>query len=165
VHSGSRGPLVLNCVTLKMKVQWSFNIGNVSIYLSNRILRSYVNASQIYVHNYPTRCDSMQFIYCCKLLYMFRAATLPIIRSTYNCIHGMVLVVVSELLPPAIVIFIWPRQREVAAQTLRQWRTEGGVGGSNPPPKFRSFDKAEPNSQFRGKYIRNRLVFLFHHPN
>jgi ABC-type proline/glycine betaine transport system permease subunit len=26
---------------------------------------------------------------CCKLLYMFRAATLPIIRSTYNCIHSI----------------------------------------------------------------------------
>jgi hypothetical protein len=39
-------------------------------------------------------------------------------------------------------------------------------GGSTPlPPKFWSFDKAEPNSQFRGKYIRNCLVFLFHHPN
>jgi hypothetical protein len=46
-----------------------------------------------------------------------------------------------------------------------QWRTEGGVGVFNPPPNFRSFDKAEPNSQFRGKYIRNCLVFLFHHPN
>jgi hypothetical protein len=40
-----------------------------------------------------------------------------------------------------------------------QWLTEGwGLGGSNPPPKFRSFDKAEPNSQFRGKYIRNNLI-------
>jgi hypothetical protein len=44
-----------------------------------------------------------------------------------------------------------------------QWRTEGGWGFN--PPKFRSFDKAESNSQFRGKYIRNGLVFLFHHPN
>jgi hypothetical protein len=25
-----------------------------------------------------------------------------------------------------------------------QWRTEGVLGGLNPPPKFRSFDKAEP---------------------
>jgi hypothetical protein len=41
----------------------------------------------------------------------------------------------------------------------------GGLGGSNPPPKFRSFGKAKPNPQFRGKYIRNCLVFLFHHPN
>jgi hypothetical protein len=27
-----------------------------------------------------------------------------------------------------------------------------------PPPKFRSFDKAEPNSQFREKYIHNNLI-------
>jgi hypothetical protein len=27
-----------------------------------------------------------------------------------------------------------------------------------PPPKFRSFDKAEPNSQFREKYIRNNPI-------
>jgi hypothetical protein len=34
-----------------------------------------------------------------------------------------------------------------------------GVGGFNPPSqKFRRFDKAEPNSQFRGKYIRNNLI-------
>jgi hypothetical protein len=33
-------------------------------------------------------------------------------------------------------------------------------GGFNPPPPqiIWSFDKAEPNSQFRGKYIRNNLV-------
>jgi hypothetical protein len=38
---------------------------------------------------------------------------------------------------------------------------EGGgvIGGFYPlPPKFRSFDKAEPNSHFRGKYIRNNLI-------
>jgi hypothetical protein len=40
-----------------------------------------------------------------------------------------------------------------------------GLGVQPPSPKFRSFDKAEPNSQFRGKYIRKCLVFLFHHPN
>jgi hypothetical protein len=39
-----------------------------------------------------------------------------------------------------------------------QWRIEG-VGGFNPlPPKFRSFDKAQPNSNFRGKYTRNNLI-------
>jgi hypothetical protein len=41
----------------------------------------------------------------------------------------------------------------------------GGYGGFKPSPKFQSFDKAERNSVFRGKYIRNSLVFLFHHPN
>ena len=36
---------------------------------------------------------------------------------------------------------------------------QGGVWGVQPPPpKFRSFDKAEPNYQFRGKYIRNNLT-------
>jgi hypothetical protein len=42
-----------------------------------------------------------------------------------------------------------------------QRRTEGGVwGGSNQPlpPKFQSFDKAEPNSRFRGIYIRNNVI-------
>jgi hypothetical protein len=38
----------------------------------------------------------------------------------------------------------------------------GGVWGVQtpppPPPKFRSFDKAKPNSQFHGKYIRNNLI-------
>jgi hypothetical protein len=44
----------------------------------------------------------------------------------------------------------------------RQWRTEGWFGGFNPPPpKFLSFDKAEPNSQFRGKYIRNSLIRIW----
>jgi hypothetical protein len=43
-----------------------------------------------------------------------------------------------------------------------QWLTErGGRGGGFKfclPPKFRSFDKAEPNFQFHGKYIRNNLI-------
>jgi hypothetical protein len=42
--------------------------------------------------------------------------------------------------------------------TCYQWRTEGGLGISTPPPKFRNFDKAEPNSQFHGKYNRNNLI-------
>jgi hypothetical protein len=39
-------------------------------------------------------------------------------------------------------------------------RTQGGgLGGSiSPPPKFRSFEKAGPNSQFRGMYICNNLI-------
>jgi hypothetical protein len=41
----------------------------------------------------------------------------------------------------------------------------GGLGGFKTSPKFGSFDKAEPNSLFRGKYIRNCLVFLFPHPS
>jgi hypothetical protein len=37
---------------------------------------------------------------------------------------------------------------------LSQWRTEGGLGRVQTPPKFRSFEKAKPNSQFHEKYIR-----------
>ena len=40
----------------------------------------------------------------------------------------------------------------------------GGFGVFKPPPpspKFRSFDKAEPNSQFRGKYIHNNLTRIW----
>jgi hypothetical protein len=44
---------------------------------------------KFYVNNYPTRCDCIRFIYCCKLFYTFRTATLPVIRSTYNCIHSI----------------------------------------------------------------------------
>jgi hypothetical protein len=36
----------------------------------------------------------------------------------------------------------------------------GGGGVKLPPPKFLSFDKAEPNSQFRGKHIRNNLISI-----
>jgi hypothetical protein len=38
---------------------------------------------------------------------------------------------------------------------------ERGLGGSNPPRKFRSFAKPEPNSQFRGIYIRNNLIRIW----
>ena len=45
---------------------------------------------------------------------------------------------------------------------LSQWRTEGGGWGVQPPsPKFRSFDKVEPDCKLSGKC----LVFLFQHPN
>jgi hypothetical protein len=44
-----------------------------------------------------------------------------------------------------------------------QWRTKGRLGGGStpPPPKFRSFDKVEPDCKLSGKC----LVFLFQHPN
>ena len=45
-----------------------------------------------------------------------------------------------------------------------QWRTErvGEFWGFQPPPpKFRSFDKVEPDCKLSGKY----LVFLCQHPN
>jgi hypothetical protein len=45
--------------------------------------------SVIYVKNRPTRCNNIQCIYICKLLYMFRVVTLLIIRSLYHCICSM----------------------------------------------------------------------------
>jgi hypothetical protein len=35
------------------------------------------------------------------------------------------------------------------------------VWGVQTPLKFRSFDKAEPNSLFCGKYIRNNLIRIW----
>jgi hypothetical protein len=43
---------------------------------------------------------------------------------------------------------------------LDQWRTEGGVWGVQTPQKLRNFDKADPNSQFCGKYIRKNLIII-----
>jgi hypothetical protein len=34
-----------------------------------------------------------------------------------------------------------------------------GVLGSHPS-KYQNFDKAEPNSQFRGKHIHNKLMYV-----
>jgi hypothetical protein len=43
---------------------------------------------------------------------------------------------------------------------FKQTENNHGVhrGGGVNPPKFRSFDKAKPNSLFRGKYIHNNLI-------
>jgi len=37
-------------------------------------------------NNYPTRCNNIRFIYTCKLLYMFRVVSPPIIKSSNHCI-------------------------------------------------------------------------------
>jgi len=39
-------------------------------------------------NNYPTRCNNVQFIYICTLLYMFRVVCSPIISSSYHCIYS-----------------------------------------------------------------------------
>lgn len=46
----------------------------------------------------------------------------------------------------------------VSCSLGKQWCTEGGGSGFKSPPKFRIFNKAEQNSQFRGKIIRNHLI-------
>jgi hypothetical protein len=49
------------------------------------------------------------------------------------------------------------------AATVHQWRTEGGVWvvQTPPPPRFRSFAKAELNSHFRAIYIRKNLIRIW----
>ena len=43
---------------------------------------------EIYANNCPTTSNNMQFIYICKLLYMFRVVSPPIIRRSCHCIHS-----------------------------------------------------------------------------
>jgi hypothetical protein len=43
----------------------------------------------VYVNNCPTTCNYIQFIYICKLLYMFRVVSPHNIRSSYCCIHSI----------------------------------------------------------------------------
>jgi hypothetical protein len=52
----------------------------------------------------------------------------------------------------------WKLTYSINSLGVDQWRTEGAGVQPPPPPKFRSFDKAEPNSQFRGIYIRNNII-------
>jgi hypothetical protein len=42
-----------------------------------------------YSNIYPTRCNITQFIYIWTLLYMFRVAPPPIIRSANTCIYSI----------------------------------------------------------------------------
>jgi hypothetical protein len=51
---------------------------------------------------YPTRCNVTQFVYFCKLLYMFWVVPPPIIRSTKLYLQHLVLVKLL-LLPAAVV--------------------------------------------------------------
>ena len=46
----------------------------------------------MYSNIYPTRCNVRQFIYPLKLVYMFRAVSAPIIRSTQLYLQHLVLV-------------------------------------------------------------------------
>jgi hypothetical protein len=48
--------------------------------------KSHKNANLVYVNNCPTSCNNIQFMYICKLLYIFRVVTPLIITSSYHCI-------------------------------------------------------------------------------
>ena len=43
----------------------------------------------ICVNNCPTRCNNIQFIYICKLLYMFQVVAPSVIRSSHHCIYSI----------------------------------------------------------------------------
>jgi len=54
------------------------------------ILCLWFRASLNYINNCPTRCNTKQSIYySASSLYMFRASTTPIIRSTQNCNYSL----------------------------------------------------------------------------
>jgi hypothetical protein len=62
--------------------------------------------------------------------------------------------------------FFYSSSLQLAVQIRQQIMAgayrKGGLGGSNPPfPKFRSFAKTEPDSQFHGIYIRNNLIRIW----
>ena len=48
-----------------------------------------INNFTLYSNKRSTRCNVTQFIYICKLLYIFQVVFPPIIRSTHNCIHSI----------------------------------------------------------------------------
>jgi len=81
------------CCWLKLKIFGYYVMAIVNIHW--RFGRSYCFYVQKSVHrvicgnNCPTRCKNIQFIYICKLLYMFRMVSPPIIRSSYHCTYSI----------------------------------------------------------------------------
>jgi hypothetical protein len=63
----------------------------------------------------------------------------------------------------AQVVICQPVNIEILVKSQASAVAYWGEGGSNPyhPPKFHSFDKAELNSQFCGKYILNNPIRIW----
>jgi hypothetical protein len=59
------------------------------------------------------------------------------------------------------IVYFWVPLCSVSVLYAGAYRRGGGVWGVKTPPKFRSFAKAEPNSQFRGIYIRNNPIRIW----
>jgi hypothetical protein len=84
--------------------------------------------------------------------------TTPVCENfVYNVRYSVVTFVLT------ITFYSSVRQHSfITTQNIRSLSVafRGGFGVFNPPPppKFRSPGKAEPNSQFRRKYIRNNLI-------
>jgi hypothetical protein len=70
----------------------------------------------------------------------------------------MVLGLTQPLSEMSTRIISWGKGGRCVGLTAVTYR--GGLGVQTPAPKFRSFEKAVPNSQFRGKYIRNSLIII-----
>jgi hypothetical protein len=104
---------------------------------------------------------------------MFRSCSLTLTCILYSLFRSLIhRWLLHTLASPLLKLLLWHLLYSsmgydcIVNVQLWQLCTEGGgLGGSTPLPKFRSFNKAEPNSLFRGKYIRNCLVFIYHHPN
>jgi hypothetical protein len=56
------------------------------------------------------------------------------------------------------VVVMWTANTVNSLYLLKSDIPRGVWGFKPPPPKFWSFDKAQPNSQFPGKYIQNNPI-------
>jgi hypothetical protein len=103
---------------------------------------------RIYVHCVPclTYCHHKQHtlvthadgVLCLEMYTVGSRSSPPVLKCSFDTSPS------DELLSNSICVVHW-----------RSWDVQ------HPPPprsKFPSFDKAEPNSQFREKYIRNNLI-------
>jgi hypothetical protein len=111
-------------------------------------------------------------------------SAIPVYKSTNQITdsrHLRNLASSTEMMPDNVIIFptrsnLPQNLRQVYCRLLNpltywrydtmQWCTEWGwgVGVFNPqtrPPKFRSFDKAESNPEFRGQYIRKNPIRIW----
>jgi hypothetical protein len=82
---------------------------------------------------------------CCKLLFNF-------VNYAFLLLHLCIFIIMYL---PCILFHC------VGLCTSGVPKGRGVVWGVQTPMKFRSFDKAELNSQFRGKYIPNNLIRIW----
>ena len=101
------------------------------------------------------------YIYRCQIIF-YIPRTWENIKGIYITLQACSITKVSQLTNFVYMHFVCQQEVTLVVRaTCYQWHTEGG-GCSNPlPPKFRSFDKVEPDC----KLSRKCLVFIFQHPN
>jgi hypothetical protein len=115
------------------------------------------------VHNYPfylfCKYSTLCFFFCLLVYLIHRFNLLNFVSVYFLCLlliysdgaRVVVCVVVGVVSVYVILGKYFPYFRNVSVAY------RGRFGGLTPP-QFRSFDKAEPNFQFRGKYIHNNLI-------